>query len=165
MKKLSVSWHTKVYVFSDSVLCFGKMNVNPHSNYAWEDRMTWFKSSSEYRALDTLDGELMEFEWIFPRIHLIAALQKSPRVLVKNECRTRRFHRTDHLHVDVHGPHGVLKKINRNVNQALSSIRFMRKDFHQENGHYSDLDQKRRGILLMKANHKENGTESQNWWW
>ena len=36
------------------------------------------------------------------------------------------------------------------------------KDFHQEDGHSSDLDQKRSGILLMKANHKENGTESQN---
>ena len=59
--------HTKVYVFSDSVLCLGKMNENPQSNYAWEDRLTWFKSSSEYRALDTIDGEPMEFEWnIFP---------------------------------------------------------------------------------------------------
>ena len=28
--------HTKVYVFSDSVLCLGKMNENPQSNYAWE---------------------------------------------------------------------------------------------------------------------------------
>ena len=25
--------HTKVYVFSDSVLCLGKMNENPQSNY------------------------------------------------------------------------------------------------------------------------------------
>ena len=33
----------------------------------------------------------------------------------------------------------------------------MRKDFHQEDGHSSDLDQKRSGILLMKANHKESG--------
>ena len=49
--------HTKVYVFSDSVLCLGKMNENPQSNYAWEDRLTWFKSSPEYRALDTIDGE------------------------------------------------------------------------------------------------------------
>ena len=55
--------HTKVYVFSDSVLCFGKMNENPQSNYAWEDRLTWFKSSPEYRALDTIDGEPIEFEW------------------------------------------------------------------------------------------------------
>ena len=55
--------HTKVYVFSDSVLCLGKMNENPQSNYAWEDRLTWFKSSSEYRDLDKIDGEPMEFEW------------------------------------------------------------------------------------------------------
>ena len=32
--------HTKVYVFSDSVLCLGKMNENPQSNIAWEDRLT-----------------------------------------------------------------------------------------------------------------------------
>ena len=36
-----------------------------------------------------------------PRIHHIAALQQSPRIHVKNERRTRRFHRTDYLHVDV----------------------------------------------------------------
>ena len=59
--------HKKVYVFSDSVLCLGKMNVNPQSVIAWEDRLTWFKSSPEYRALDKIDGEPMEFEWhIFP---------------------------------------------------------------------------------------------------
>ena len=32
--------HTKVYVFSDSVLCFGKMNENTQSNYVCEDRFT-----------------------------------------------------------------------------------------------------------------------------
>ena len=34
----------------------------------------------------------------------------------------------------------------------------MRKDFHQEDGHFSDLDQRRRAILLMVANRKENET-------
>ena len=59
--------HAKVYIFSDSVLCLGKMNDNSQLNIAWEDRLTWFKSSPEYRALDTIDGELMELEWnIFP---------------------------------------------------------------------------------------------------
>ena len=57
----------KVYVFSDSVLCLGKMSENPLSNVVWEDKFTFFKSSPKYRALDTLDGEPMEFEWnIFP---------------------------------------------------------------------------------------------------
>ena len=31
----------------------------------------------------------------------------------------------------------------------------MRKDFHQENGHSSDLDQKKSGILLILTDHKE----------
>ena len=59
--------HAKVYVFSDSVLCLGKMNENPTSSSAWEEKLTWFKSSTQYRTLDTIDGEPMEFEWnIFP---------------------------------------------------------------------------------------------------
>ena len=59
--------HAKVYVFSDSMLCLGKMNQNPQSNNVWEDKLTWFKISSQCRTLDTIDGEPMEFEWnIFP---------------------------------------------------------------------------------------------------
>ena len=54
--------HAKVHVFSDSVLCLGKMNQNPESNTVWEAKLTWFKSSPQYRALDTIDGEPMEFE-------------------------------------------------------------------------------------------------------
>ena len=57
----------KVDVFSDSVLCLGKMSDNPLSNIVWEDKLRWFKSSSQCRTLDTIDGEPMEFEWnIFP---------------------------------------------------------------------------------------------------
>ena len=59
--------HAKFFVFSDSVLCPEKMSENPLSNIVWEDKLTWFKSSSQYRVLDTIDGEPMEFEWnIFP---------------------------------------------------------------------------------------------------
>ena len=35
---------TKVYVFSDSVLCLGKIHENPQSNTAWEERLAWFKT-------------------------------------------------------------------------------------------------------------------------
>ena len=38
---------------------------------------------------------------IFPRIHHIAALPQSPRVIVKIERNTREIYWTDHLHVDV----------------------------------------------------------------
>ena len=47
---------TKVYVFSDSVLCLGKIFENTQ-------RLGWLKSSSKYRNFDRIDGEPMEFEW------------------------------------------------------------------------------------------------------
>ena len=94
--------HTQVYVFSDSVLCLGKLNENPKSNIAWEERLKWFKNSPEYRALDRIDGEPMEFEWnIFPGFTTTGALHRSPRVTVKIERNNRKIHRTDYLHVDV----------------------------------------------------------------
>ena len=40
---------TKVYVFSDSVLCHGKIVQNPESNDALEQRLGWIKSSQNYR--------------------------------------------------------------------------------------------------------------------
>ena len=55
--------HAKVYVFSDSVLCLGKMNQKTTSNSAWERQLDWFKDSSQYRTVDLIDGEPMEFEW------------------------------------------------------------------------------------------------------
>ena len=72
--------HAKVYVFSDSVLCLGKVNQNPTSNTVWEDKLTWFKDSSPYRTLDTIDGEPMEFEWNiftgFTALQLVQEVQK-----------------------------------------------------------------------------------------
>ena len=32
---------TKVYVFSDSVLCLGKIHQHPQSNEAWKKRIEW----------------------------------------------------------------------------------------------------------------------------
>ena len=72
--------HARVYVFSDSVLCLGKMNQNPISNTVWERQLEWFKDSSQYRTVDTIDGEPVEFEWnIFPRfstLELVREVQK-----------------------------------------------------------------------------------------
>ena len=75
---------TKVYVFSDSVLCPGKILENPQSNIAWEDRLTWFKSSPEYRALDRIEGEPMEFEWIvFPGFNTLQLSQEVKELLLR----------------------------------------------------------------------------------
>ena len=98
-----------------------------------------------------------------PRIHHIGALHRSPRVAVKIERNTRKIHRTDYLHVDVQRTsHGDLKTTKMNSSQVLNSFLSMQRGLEQDNGHSSDLDQKRSGTLLVKTVHKENGTESLN---
>ena len=75
---------TKVYVFSDSVLCLGKRHENPQSNDAWEQRLEWFKTSQEYRNVGRIDGELMEFEWnIFPGFTTLQLSQEVKSLLLR----------------------------------------------------------------------------------
>ena len=58
---------TKVYVFSDSVLCLGKIHQNPESNEAWMKRIEGVMTQKSYREYDGINGEPTEFEWnIFP---------------------------------------------------------------------------------------------------
>ena len=57
----------KAYVFSDSVLCLGRVHQYPKSNEAWKDRIGWIISDKSYRDYDGINGEPTEFEWnIFP---------------------------------------------------------------------------------------------------
>ena len=87
--------HAEVNVFSDSVLCLGKVNQDPASNIVREEQLSWFKDSPQYRTLDTIDGEPMEFEWnIFPGF---TTLQQNGRFST--------IPRTDYLHVDVQSHH------------------------------------------------------------
>ena len=93
---------TNVYVFSDSVLCLGKIHENPQSNDAWEDRLVWFKSSPEYRNFDRIDGEPMEFEWnIVPGFTTLQLSQKVHELLLRLGETPENFYKTNHLHVDV----------------------------------------------------------------
>ena len=76
--------HAKVYVFSDSALCLGKVNQNPTSNTVWEEQLGWFKDSPQYRTFDTIDGEPMEFEWnIFPGFTTSQLVQEAQKFMNK----------------------------------------------------------------------------------
>ena len=58
---------TKVCVFSDSVLCLGRVLQHPESNKAWKNRVAGIQSEKSYRDYDAINGESTEFEWnIFP---------------------------------------------------------------------------------------------------
>ena len=50
--------------------------------------------------------------------------------------------------------HGDLKTMNRNANLMPTLFISMQEDFHQEDGHSSDLGQRRSGILLVIADHQ-----------
>ena len=73
------------------ILRFCIVNDNPEPNIAWEDRLSWLKSSKGYWTLDRIDGLPVEFEWNLPRIHHFAVLPESPRVTVKIEYNTRKL--------------------------------------------------------------------------
>ena len=84
--------HAKVYVFSDSVVCLGKMSVNPQSNIVWEDKLTCFKSWPEYRGFDIIDGEPREFEWnMFPGFTTLQLWYKVQEFLSKMSVEPKDF--------------------------------------------------------------------------
>ena len=53
----------KVYVFSGSVLCLGKLHQHPGANEAWQKRIEWITISQSYIDYDGINGEPTEFEW------------------------------------------------------------------------------------------------------
>ena len=54
---------TKVYVFSDSVLCLGKIHQHSESNEAWKRRIEGIATDQSYEGYDGINGEPTEFEW------------------------------------------------------------------------------------------------------
>ena len=80
---------TKVYVFSDSVLCLGKVLQHPDSNEAEKNRVAGFRAERNYSDFEDVSGETTELEWnIFPGfttlqlcdriIDLLSSLGQSP---------------------------------------------------------------------------------------
>ena len=52
----------KVYVFSQSVLCLGKMREFPQSNVGRGNKLQWFETTKQHRESDGIDAEPMEFK-------------------------------------------------------------------------------------------------------
>ena len=64
---------TKFYVFSDPVLCLGKILENPQSNDAWEQRLGWLKSSQNTKTLTQSTASQWNSSGLFPRIQYVAS--------------------------------------------------------------------------------------------
>ena len=139
------------------------MNENPQSNIAWEDRLTWFKSSSEYRALDRIDGEPMEFEWnIFPGFTTLQLCNKVREFLSNMSTEPENF--TGRI-IFMSMFNDISWRSEDNEKECESSAQLVSlyaKRFSPGQWSFLGPDQKRNGILLSNTNHKENGTELQS---
>ena len=73
---------TKVYVFSDSVLCLGTVLQHPECNEAWKNRVAGVRAEKSYRDYDAVSGETTEFEWnIFPGFTTLQLCDKISNLL------------------------------------------------------------------------------------
>ena len=150
--------HAKVYVFSDSVLRLGKVIQNPTSSTAWEQKLDWFKDALQYRTLDTIDGEPMEFKWnIFPGFYIQVVQevetfmnkmgepgQFQGRIIFMSMFNDFVWRHKDNEKECIANPTLV----------PLFAKRFP-----------ADRDQKQSVKLLTEKDQEENGTQSLNWWW
>ena len=65
---------TKVYVFSDSVLCLGTVLQHPECNEAWKNRVQQYEPREATEKMMLLTESRLNSSGTFSRIHNIAAL-------------------------------------------------------------------------------------------
>ena len=125
----------------------------PRAHTVWEEILTCFKSLPEYRALDRIDGEPIEFEWnIFH--------SDSPHCSSATKFKSYCWDWVKHQRILQDGSfscrcsttsHEDRKTTGKNASQMLNSFLSLRKDSEQDNGHSSRLDQRKSGILSVKS--------------
>ena len=102
MKQSSIFKAQKVYVFSDSVLCLGRVLQHPESNEAWKNRVAGIQSEKSYRDYGAINGESTEFEWnIFKGFTTLQLYGKVKDLLSRLRRNTTKFHRKNSLYVNV----------------------------------------------------------------
>ena len=77
--------NAKTYVFSDSVLCVGKMGDDLVATQ--KSKIKWYSDNNSFSELNRIDGMPTEFGWkIFKRITTLGLLEKIPSVMTDLQC-------------------------------------------------------------------------------
>ena len=80
----------KVYVFSDSVLCLGKMGNDPVES--WKSKIQWYSDNNYSKDLNRINGKPMEFEWkIFPGLTTVGILNQIQQMMGELQCEPENF--------------------------------------------------------------------------
>ena len=89
----AIKWaKAKVHVYSDSVLCLGKMHSHSEANEKWKSQIKEFQESNEYAELSGIDGEPIEFEWnVFPGFAKIEILGETVKDLNARQMNPEQF--------------------------------------------------------------------------
>ena len=75
----------KVHVFSDSVLCLGRMGDDP--NQSWKSKIKCLSETNFFSELNRIDGKPMEFEWmILPALKTAAILKEIQNKIGESQC-------------------------------------------------------------------------------
>ena len=138
----------KVYVFSGSVLCLGRVHQHSKSNEAWKKRTEWITTSQSYRDYDGINGEPTEFEWnIFPGFttlqlcgkvtDLLSRLGEAPETFTGRILFMSLFN-----DISCDG-----KEMKKSVWQIPKSSPYLQRSLVLDNGHLLVQVPKRNGIL------------------
>ena len=86
----AIKWaKAKARVYSDSVLCVGKMSHLADATRRWEGQVEESQQTDSYRDFFGIDGEPIEFEWnIFPGLLSLEILQKIQKRLARTRHKT-----------------------------------------------------------------------------
>ena len=85
------SAHKSLRIFRFCIVSW-KDEREPSIKQSMEDILAWFRSSPEYRTLDRIDGEPIEFEWnIFPGFTTLHLSHKVQEILLRLGETTENF--------------------------------------------------------------------------
>ena len=84
----------RVHVYSDSVLCLGKMHPQLFVVDKWKEHLEYFQSTNEYKELFGTDEEPFGLEWnIFTGHTTVEILKEIQTKMAKRRNQTRRIRR------------------------------------------------------------------------
>ena len=80
----------KAYVFSDFVLCLGKVGTDPVES--WKKQIQWCSETIYFSELTRIEGKPMEFEWkIFPGLTTVGILNMVQFLMGQLQCEPENF--------------------------------------------------------------------------
>ena len=149
---------SKVYVFSDSVLCFGKVFQHPECNEAWKNRVAGVRSEKSYRDIDSINGESTEFEWnIFPGFTTLQLKIKS-MIYWATWDEHQKHSQEEFYSCQFSMTSRVTEKTTKMIVwQIPESWKYLRENLVLDSGHLLDQVLRKSGIL-PRIVHKELGT-------